>query len=35
MLSLLATEGIAVDKIRVVLADDHHEVIREDSGSAG
>ena len=23
----LATEGIAVDKIRVVLADDHREVI--------
>jgi DNA-binding NarL/FixJ family response regulator len=27
MFSLLATEGIAVDKIRVVLADDHREVI--------
>jgi DNA-binding NarL/FixJ family response regulator len=26
MLSLLATEGTAVDKIRVVLADDHREV---------
>jgi len=27
MSSVLATEGIAVDKIRVVLADDHLEVI--------
>jgi DNA-binding NarL/FixJ family response regulator len=27
MSTLLATEGIAVDKIRVVLADDHREVI--------
>ena len=26
-MSMLATEGIAVDKIRVVLADDHLEVI--------
>ncbi len=35
MLSLLATEGIAVDKIRVVLADDHHEVIAKIRGVLG
>ena len=35
MLSLLATEGIAVDKIRVVLADDHREVIAKIRGVLG
>jgi DNA-binding NarL/FixJ family response regulator len=31
----LATEGIAVDKIRVVLADDHREVIAKIRGVLG
>jgi DNA-binding NarL/FixJ family response regulator len=35
MFSLLATEGIAVDKIRVVLADDHREVIAKIRGVLG
>jgi DNA-binding NarL/FixJ family response regulator len=35
MLSVLATEGIAVDKIRVVLADDHREVIAKVRGVLG
>jgi DNA-binding NarL/FixJ family response regulator len=35
MFSLLATEGIAVDKIRVVLADDHREVIAKIRGILG
>jgi DNA-binding NarL/FixJ family response regulator len=35
MCSLLATEGIAVDKIRVVLADDHREVIAKIRGVLG
>ncbi len=35
MLSLLATEGSAVDKIRVVLADDHREVIAKIRGILG
>ena len=35
MLSLLATEGIAVGKIRVVLADDHREVIAKIRGVLG
>jgi DNA-binding NarL/FixJ family response regulator len=33
--SLLATEGVAVDKIRVVLADDHREVIAKIRGVLG
>jgi DNA-binding NarL/FixJ family response regulator len=33
--SLLATEGIAVDKIRVVLADDHRDVIAKIRGILG
>jgi DNA-binding NarL/FixJ family response regulator len=32
---MLATEGIAVDKIRVVLADDHQEVIAKIQGLLG
>lgn len=32
---MLATEGIAVDKIRVVLADDHREVIAKIEGLLG
>jgi DNA-binding NarL/FixJ family response regulator len=32
---MLATEGIAVDKIRVVLADDHREVIAKIRGVLG
>jgi DNA-binding NarL/FixJ family response regulator len=32
MCSVLAAEGIAVDKIRVVLADDHREVIAKIRG---
>jgi DNA-binding NarL/FixJ family response regulator len=32
---VLATEGIAVDKIRVVLADDHREVIAKIRGVLG
>ena len=35
MFSLLAAEGIAVDKIRVVLADDHREVIAKIRGVLG
>ncbi len=35
MFSMLATEGIAVDKIRVVLADDHREVIAKIRGILG
>ena len=35
MFSLLATEGIAVDKIRVVSADDHREVIAKIRGVLG
>ena len=35
MFSLLASEGIAVDKIRVVLADDHREVIAKIRGVLG
>jgi DNA-binding NarL/FixJ family response regulator len=35
MFSSLATEGIAVDKIRVVLADDHREVIAKIRGVLG
>ena len=35
MSSVLATEGIAVDKIRVVLADDHREVIAKIRGILG
>jgi DNA-binding NarL/FixJ family response regulator len=35
MCSLFATEGIAVDKIRVVLADDHREVIAKIRGVLG
>jgi DNA-binding NarL/FixJ family response regulator len=35
MSSLSATEGIAVDKIRVVLADDHREVIAKIRGILG
>jgi DNA-binding NarL/FixJ family response regulator len=35
MFSLLATEGIAVDKVRVVLADDHREVIAKIRGVLG
>jgi DNA-binding NarL/FixJ family response regulator len=35
MFSLLATEGIAVDKIRVVLADDYREVIAKIRGVLG
>jgi DNA-binding NarL/FixJ family response regulator len=35
MSSVLATEGIAVDKIRVVLADDHREVIAKIRGVLG
>ena len=34
-LAVLATEGIAVDKIRVVLADDHREVIAKIRGILG
>jgi DNA-binding NarL/FixJ family response regulator len=33
--SVLAAEGIAVDKIRVVLADDHREVIAKVRGVLG
>src|SRR6202044_1378452 len=32
MFRLMATEGVAVDKIRVVLADDHREVIAKIRG---
>ncbi len=32
---ILATEGITVDKIRVVLADDHREVIAKIRGMLG
>ena len=35
MSRMLATEGIAVDKIRVVLADDHREVIAKIEGLLG
>jgi DNA-binding NarL/FixJ family response regulator len=35
MFSLMATEGVAVDKIRVVLADDHREVIAKIRGVLG
>jgi DNA-binding NarL/FixJ family response regulator len=35
MYTPLATEGIAVDKIRVVLADDHREVIAKIRGVLG
>ena|SRR5271165_2977723 len=35
MSRVLATEGIAVDKIRVVLADDHREVIAKIRGILG
>ena len=35
MFSLMATEGVAVDKIRVVLADDHREVIAKIRGALG
>jgi DNA-binding NarL/FixJ family response regulator len=35
MSSVLTTEGIAVDKIRVVLADDHREVIAKIRGVLG
>jgi DNA-binding NarL/FixJ family response regulator len=35
MSSLLAAKGIAVDKIRVVLADDHREVIAKIRGILG
>jgi DNA-binding NarL/FixJ family response regulator len=35
MFSLFATEGVAVDKIRVVLADDHREVIAKIRGVLG
>src|ERR1700691_5801962 len=35
MFSVLATEGIAVDKIRVVLADDHREIIGRVRGILG
>jgi DNA-binding NarL/FixJ family response regulator len=35
MSSVLATEGIAVNKIRVVLADDHREVIAKIRGVLG
>ena len=35
MSRVLATEGIAVDKIRVVLADDHREVIAKIRGVLG
>ncbi len=35
MFSALATEGITVDKIRVVLADDHREVIAKVRGILG
>ena len=35
MFSVMATEGVAVDKIRVVLADDHREVIAKIRGVLG
>ena len=35
MSGMLATEGIAVDKIRVVLADDHREMIAKIRGVLG
>ena len=35
MFSLMATEGVVVDKIRVVLADDHREVIAKIRGVLG
>jgi DNA-binding NarL/FixJ family response regulator len=35
MFTALATEGITVDKIRVVLADDHREVIAKIRGILG
>ena len=35
MFTGLATEGITVDKIRVVLADDHREVIAKIRGILG
>ena len=35
MFTALATEGIAVDKIRVVLADDHRQIIAKVRGVLG
>src|SRR5271170_5062776 len=35
MFTVLATEGISVDKIRVVLADDHREIIGRVRGILG
>ena len=35
MFSVFATEGVAVDKIRVVLADDHRDVIAKIRGVLG